>query len=84
MKRFLIVVMLSALVFSSCTDEEGAEKVLKRSGYTSVDAGGYDFFNGSKDDVYVTKFKATAPNGERVSGVVTKGWFKGSTIRLND
>jgi hypothetical protein len=83
-KILLIIAVTSSLLLSSCTDEASARKALERSGYKSISVGGYGFFQGSHGDVYVTEFTATAPNGEVVTGVVTKGWFKGNTIRLND
>ena len=87
MKRFITVAITLSLIISlnSCwTDSDGARKVLERSGCKEVKTGGYNYFNGSEDDMYKTKFTAIAPNGEIVSGCVTKGLFKGSTIRLND
>ena len=67
------------------TDVPSATKTLIHNGYKPIEVGGYDFWNGSKDDFYKTKFTAIAPNGDVVSGCVTKGyWGKGSTIRLND
>jgi len=78
----IILISITALLMS-CTDEKGAKKTLENSGYTNVSVGGYGLFGGSKDDVYCTKFTATSPNGNRVTGVVTSGWFKGHTIRLD-
>jgi len=78
----LLITLLSFL--SSCTDETGAKKALERSGYKPISVGGYGYFSGSDDDIYKTKFKAIAPNGDTVTGVVTKGTFKGNTIRLDD
>jgi hypothetical protein len=69
---------------SSCTDESGARKALERNNYQPIKVGGYDWLGGSKGDVYITKFEAIAPNGDTVSGCVTKGLWKGSTIRLDD
>ena len=37
----------------------------------------------AKDDEFRTGFAATAPNGERVTGVVCSGWMKGATLRLD-
>lgn len=76
--------LLLAVVLSSCTDESGAKKALERNGYKPIEVGGYGWFAGSKDDVYVTKFKAVAPNGDTVTGCVTSGWFKGNTVRTDD
>ena len=79
-----LIAVVSCFTFSSCTDESGARKTLERSGYKPIEVGGYGWFAGSKDDVFVTKFKAVSPNGETVTGCVTKGWFKGNTIRVDD
>ncbi len=76
--------LLLVLAFSSCTDNSGATKALERNNYKPIAVGGYGFFAGSDDDIYITNFKAVAPNGDTVTGCVTKGWFKGSTIRLDD
>ena len=87
MKKRMLVLgsILLIMIFTSCTDPEGATKALQHSGYREIQIGGYGWFQGSKDDFYATKFNAIAPNGEPCSGVVTKGMlFKGSTIRLND
>lgn len=82
----IVVLGLFVLVIAvPHTDEEGARKALIHSGYKPISVGGYDFFGGGKDDFYKTKFTAVAPNGDVVSGCVTKGaWGKGSTVRLND
>ena len=76
--------VLLAVVLSSCTDESVAKKALERNGYKPIKVGGYGWFAGSKGDVYVTKFKAVAPNGDTVTGCVTSGWFKGNTVRTDD
>jgi hypothetical protein len=68
----------------SCSDPEGARRVLEKQGYSQIQITGYKFFGCSKGDTYRTGFKATAPNGSYTSGVVCKGWFKGNTVRLSD
>jgi hypothetical protein len=85
-KNTIIITSLlfAAILFYSCTDEKGAKKTLERSGYKPIKVGGYGWFAGSKEDVYRTEFTAIAPNGEIVTGCVTKGFFKGSTVRLDD
>ena len=77
-------ILLSAFVFIGCTDESGARKVLEKNGYKVVEVGGYAFFAASKDDVYATKFKAISVSGDTVTGVVTRGLLKGSTIRFDE
>lgn len=81
----VIIILFALLAFFSCTDEKGATKALLDSGYKPIEVGGYGWFCGSKNDTYVTKFKAYSPNDSTriVTGVVCRGWFKGSTIRLN-
>ncbi len=84
MKKVSIAVLV-VFMLSSCTDSTGARKTLIRWGYKDVVIGGYGWFSGSSSDFYKTKFKATAPNGETVTGVVTGGlFFKGNTIRLDN
>ena len=81
----LAIVISLSIAFMPHTDVESAKKTLIHNGYKPIEVGGYDFWNGSKDDFYKTKFTAIAPNGDVVSGCVTKGYRgKGSTIRLND
>ena len=82
MKNLMFLAVLFMAV--SCTDVNSSTKCLKQNNYKPLKVGGYAFFGGSRDDWYATKFIAIAPNGDTVSGVVTKGVFKGSTIRVND
>ena len=83
-KAFAFAYVMLAAVLLGCTDESGAKKALERNGYKPINVGGYGWFAGSKDDVYITKFKAVAPNGDTVNGCVTSGWFKGNTVRTDD
>jgi len=83
-KTAIALYAMLVVVLSSCTDESGAKKALERNGYKPIKVGGYGWFAGSKDDVYITKFKAVAPNGDTVTGCVTSGWFKGNTVRTDD
>lgn len=76
-----IVAMLLAL--PHCTDVDGATHTLKVNNYKPIHVGGYAWFNGDKGDVYRTKFTAIAPNGDTVTGVVTSGFFKGHTLRVD-
>ena len=80
----VILVTIFLINFSRCTDEHGARKTLERNNYHPINVGGYGWFSGSKEDVYITRFKAVAPNGDTVTGCVTKGLLKGNTIRLDD
>lgn len=81
---FTCVISLSTIILSSCTDNAGTRKTLLRNNYKPISVGGYGWFGGSKGDIFVTKFKAVAPNGDTLTGCVTSGWFKGNTLRTND
>ena len=83
-KTAIALSIMLAVVLSSCTDESGAKKALERNGYKPITVGGYGWFGGSKGDIYVTEFKAVAPNGDTVTGCVTRGWWKGNTVRTDD
>lgn len=77
----IICLFFSSPIFG--TDPQGATKVLEANNYKDIKITGYKWFNGTKD-FYNTGFEATAPNGSKVSGNVSKGlFFKGSTIRLD-
>jgi hypothetical protein len=79
----VILLIMAALSPLCCTDPTGATRALEVNNYTDIELHGYRWFAGS-DDVYITEFEATAPNGERVTGIVTNGfWRKGSTIRID-
>jgi hypothetical protein len=81
----VIVAFIALVIFSirGCTDEQGARRVLEDNGYKNVTITGFRWWMKGKDDIYSTGFEATAPSGNRVSGAVTRGWFKGSTIRFD-
>lgn len=80
MSFLLMAVIL--LTFVGCTDEDGATKALVHAGYQPIEVGGYAWFG--YDETFRTEFTAVAKNGDTIDGVVTSGWFKGSTIRTND
>jgi hypothetical protein len=82
MKKFIFICVVLAMIVG-CTDSDNAVRVLKAQGYTNIKTTGYCFFGCSKDDTVATGFEATAPNGQKVEGVVCQGlMFKGATIRL--
>ena len=78
-----IAILVACLCFGGCTDPEGTKRVLRQQNYTDIEITGFRYFTASKGDTHVTGFKAKAPNGETVTGVVTSGWFKGHTVRLD-
>lgn len=81
MKR--AVLLLGVLAFLGVyTASDKARQVLEANGYTNVQTGGYGFFSCGEHDTFSTKFTATAPGRQTVSGVVCSGFMKGNTIRL--
>lgn len=78
-----IILLLFALLFASCTDEEQARRVLENQGYTKIQITGYKHFSCGKDDSTSTGFNAMSPADKPVSGVVCCGlWLKNCTIRF--
>lgn len=81
-KKLFFALLLTSLF--ACTDSKGTIKTLERSGFRPISVGGFDYFGLTKHDTHSTRFKAIAVNGDTVTGCVTKGWFRGSVIRLDD
>lgn len=81
MKKLLLT--LTLLVLTGCTNADKATSVLHKQGYTDIEITGYDFFACSEDDLYATGFEAKSVTGEFISGTVCSGMFKGNTIRLD-
>lgn len=66
-----------------CSSSANAERALSSAGYRNIQTHGFDLFACSEDDFYRTKFTATNPAGQQVSGVVCSGLiFKGATVRF--
>ena len=76
-----------ALVFalSGCfpMGEESATRAVEAMGLTDVKIEGMAVFGCSNDDNFRSRFSATNPKGQRVTGVVCGGFFKGSTVRFD-
>lgn len=86
MKKLIIpaiFILMILYTFIGCSDPESAIKTLQASGYTNIVITGSRPFSKGNDDFYSTGFKANSINGTLVSGTVTKGFIKGSTIRLD-
>ena len=62
------------------TDEAGTRHAVEQSGLTPVDVGGYRLMSCDSRDLYRTGFTALNARGERVSGTVCSGFFKGNTL----
>jgi hypothetical protein len=82
MRKGMAVAALSAIILAGCTDAPTAERVLRQQNYKDVRTTGYSLFSCGKGDSFATGFRARAPNGEMVSGVVCSGWLKGATVRV--
>jgi len=83
MKKVLTVVTLGMCLFvTGCSNPSDAIRALSNSGYTNIDAGGFDWFGCGNGDFYSTKFVATNPAGKVVSGTVCSGLLKGATVRF--
>ena len=65
------------------TDPEGARNTADSHGFTNIETKGYSWFGCGKGDIWHTQFTAKNENGKDVSGVVCRGFFKGSTLRLD-
>lgn len=64
------------------TDDDRTRSTLQASGFSNVQPQGYSFFGCGDDDTFSTKFTATNPAGQQVSGVVCCGIGKGCTVRF--
>ncbi len=82
MKKELMLLILSIILFLGCTDKENAEKFLKKEGYTDITITGYNFFACTKDDSESTGFIAKI-DGKVVEGTVCTGMLlRNHTIKL--
>ena len=81
MKKFIIILFIGLL--ATCTAPNETERVLEANGYTNIRIEGYSFFGCGEEDDFSTKFSATSPFGQPVTGVVCSGFLKGSTIRFD-
>lgn len=79
---FVIAIVFMGVLIGNggCVDETGVIKVLESQGFHNIVITGWKPFRG---DVFCTGFSAYGPTGKKVSGVVTRGWYKGSTIRFD-
>lgn len=77
---FLTLAMLSF----GCSQPDKATRILTDEGYTHIEITGWRPFSCGKDDDFATGFRAIAPSGHEVTGVVCSGlFFKAATVRLD-
>lgn len=79
----ILIVGIIAIAPKGCTQPEKTKQVLESQGFKNIRITGWRPFMAGKEDAFSTGFVATAPNGQGVSGAVTGGWFKGSTVRFD-
>jgi len=78
------VIAVLVLVFPhGCIQPDKTRRVLSQQGYTDIEITGWRPFTADKNDTFSTGFKAKSPNGSVVTGAVTSGWLKGSTVRMD-
>jgi hypothetical protein len=81
----LSIILIAVNLLVPHTDEIATKKTLEINNFKVVKVGGYNFWAGNKYDWYKTKFMAIAPNGDTITGTVTKGLFsKENVIRLKN
>lgn len=78
----IIPLALLLVLPKACVKPEQTTRQLEQMGYKQVEITGFDFFACAKDDSFQTGFEATAPNGDRVTGVHCAGFMKAGTIRF--
>lgn len=66
-----------------CTQKDKTVQLLEQQGYKEVKITGWRPFMAADSDSFSTGFEAKAPNGQKVTGAVTGGLMKGSTIRFD-
>lgn len=83
---FAIGFLILLLLVSCGVNKDKAIETLTSMGYKDVKIGGTVFDDCGHDEVYASKFSATAPNGLKVYGIVcdTTWMGRGMTIKVNN
>lgn len=87
MKKILISILLIVIILcinKSCTDQIGARKTLNQNNYRVLNVGGGRFIGGHNSTTHRTEFKAIAPNGDTVTGIVARSLGGGNEILLDE
>lgn len=81
--RYGLAAGLLALALGGCTNEDATKKIVEAQGFSNVQPDGYAWWGcgSDEDDWSRTKFTATGPNGDEISGVVCCGVWKNCTVR---
>jgi len=83
MKIITILTAVALLSLSGCSRPDHTARLSELNGYTQVEITGWRPFMAGENDTFSRGFRATSPSGARVSGAVTGGFLKGSTIRFD-
>lgn len=78
-----MIAVIAAVTLAGCSSADEATRALSGAGYKNITTTGYRVFGCDEKDGWHTGFEATGPNGQRVTGVVCSGVFKGATIRTD-
>ena len=78
----ILIIVITIIFLSGCTDKNTANKTLESAGFTDVKITGWNPLACGEDDTYATGFIAINPQGKVVEGTVCSGVFKGATIRF--
>lgn len=85
-EKIVIAVIVGCIVFAlpkACTRDNDARRILTEQGFTEIVITGWRPMMAGRDESTSTGFIAKSPNGTIVTGAVTSGLFKGSTIRFD-
>ena len=81
--RVMSVVFASILLAGCQMPEDQVVRAVNAAGMSDVQPGGIAWIGCSQGDDYGRKFTALDRSGNKVSGVVCGGLFKGATVRIN-
>lgn len=80
--RFLAILLVASLC-AACSDADGAKRALQDAGMDQIQTEGWSPFGCDENDTFHTRFSAVNHNGRKVTGIVCRGWLKGSTVRFD-
>jgi hypothetical protein len=79
----VVMILLARVLPEVLTNPENAMRVLSAAGYTEIEITGWRPFMAGGGDTVSTGFRAKSASGAIVTGAVTSGAFKGSTVRVD-
>lgn len=83
MKKTIIAIAALTILVGCGVNPQTATRALEAQGLTQVDIGGWSMFGCGQEDNFKSSFKAVGANGQKVTGTVCSGWFKGVTVRYD-